>query len=477
MQALRTWSRWLSTSICLASTIAWAQEAPQPIKNSPPVSGRIEPAPLRATLVGQGDGKTFNVLVENPAAPADEGTVFVASLSNLAAAEAGKYWIGLLCVDAGEALRQQLGLEAGVGLLVESVTDEAPAKNAGIEKNDVLLSVRLPSDDPKTEPKPLRNINDLVEAVQQAGTKPLKLTLLRRGQRQTIEVTPTERPQTPARFPGYHFGPVEQGFRLLLDAQRKHAELAANPNQAGSISELRFAGPMFVQPSPPPKLPDGMSMEFRQVVGQPERVLVSQGDQKWDVSVEELAKLPADVRAHVEQQLAFRRGTYFAPGIGPAPHSVAVPMAWYYNFLAAAPSLPNNLTVTIVRKGSEPARITVKKDDQSWEITEKELDKLPADVRKHVEPMLTGRYPMAKGAGISAWARSAAKTTPRLEFDVRKGHEIIPAEPPTHPQPAPPAASPNPLQERQDAMLKQLKELTEKVEKLQQALEKSTPKP
>jgi hypothetical protein len=50
--------------------------------------------------------------------------------------------------------------------------------------------------------------------------------------------------------------------------------------------------------------------------------------------------------------------------------------------------LPKGLSVSITRSGDEPAKITVKKDDQSWEVTEKELDKLPDDVRPHVERML-----------------------------------------------------------------------------------------
>jgi hypothetical protein len=50
--------------------------------------------------------------------------------------------------------------------------------------------------------------------------------------------------------------------------------------------------------------------------------------------------------------------------------------------------LPKDLSVSITRSGGEPARITVKKGDQSWEIGENELDKLPDDVRPHVERAL-----------------------------------------------------------------------------------------
>jgi len=60
--------------------------------------------------------------------------------------------------------------------------------------------------------------------------------------------------------------------------------------------------------------------------------------------------------------------------------------------------LPDNLSISVQRKGSEPARITVKRGDENWEITDKELDKLPPDVRPHVERML-GAGPMMLNIG------------------------------------------------------------------------------
>lgn len=125
---------------------------------------------------------TVEVFFSNPSVDTGSG-LFMYSDPGTAQADPGKYWVGLHCVDAGEALRQQLGLEEGVGLIVESVTDEAPAKKAGIQEHDVLLSVQLPSDDLNAEPKTLKGVLALIENVQKAETKPLKLTWLRRGHR------------------------------------------------------------------------------------------------------------------------------------------------------------------------------------------------------------------------------------------------------------------------------------------------------
>ena len=50
--------------------------------------------------------------------------------------------------------------------------------------------------------------------------------------------------------------------------------------------------------------------------------------------------------------------------------------------------LPKDMSVTIMRQGDEPAKITVKKGDKSWEVAENELEELPEDLRPHVERML-----------------------------------------------------------------------------------------
>ena len=75
------------------------------------------------------------------------------------------------------------------------------------------------------------------------------------------------------------------------------------------------------------------------------------------------------------------RFRFFHPG-AIVPHDVLVPVP-----------LPANMSVTISKEGDQPAKIVVKRGDEKWELTETELDKLPADVRPHVERML-GRGPL-----------------------------------------------------------------------------------
>jgi hypothetical protein len=52
------------------------------------------------------------------------------------------------------------------------------------------------------------------------------------------------------------------------------------------------------------------------------------------------------------------------------------------------PDLPNNVTISITKQGKDPVKIIVARDNEKWELTEGELDKLPADLRPHVDWML-----------------------------------------------------------------------------------------
>ena len=52
------------------------------------------------------------------------------------------------------------------------------------------------------------------------------------------------------------------------------------------------------------------------------------------------------------------------------------------------PPLPGNVGITITKQGDNPTKIVVTKDDQKWEVTEKDLDDLPDELRPHVERLL-----------------------------------------------------------------------------------------
>jgi hypothetical protein len=55
---------------------------------------------------------------------------------------------------------------------------------------------------------------------------------------------------------------------------------------------------------------------------------------------------------------------------------------------SASQKLPKDVTISVTRTGEEPATIVVKKGDQQWEVSEKDLKDLPEDLRPYVERML-----------------------------------------------------------------------------------------
>ena len=96
---------------------------------------------------------------------------------------AGDYMIGLSCMPVDDTLRKKLKLGEGVGLVIQSVFEDTPAKKAGIQKGDVLV---------KVGDKDVAGIEDLVAAVQAAGKekKKLALMILRDGKMRTVQVVP-----------------------------------------------------------------------------------------------------------------------------------------------------------------------------------------------------------------------------------------------------------------------------------------------
>lgn len=89
--------------------------------------------------------------------------------------------IGVEAAQVDDVLRSHLGLAVGKGVLVTSVTADGPAATAGIQKNDVLITV---GDQDVAGPETL---DKLLEG---AGEKPTPIVLIRAGKKQTVTVTP-----------------------------------------------------------------------------------------------------------------------------------------------------------------------------------------------------------------------------------------------------------------------------------------------
>jgi len=205
-----------------------------------------------------------------------------------------EYWLGLECYPVEGALRTQLRLPEGQGLVVEDVVPDSPAAEAKVQKHDVLL---------KAGGKPLATIVDLMAAVDEAQQKKLTLEIIRQAKPKKIEVVPAKRPERAF------------GQRLLprpfpapgnpdLDALRKWYEKAMP--EARPPMRFRFFQPgMILPPGAPvqPPLPGNMSVAITKQADAPAKISVQRGDQKWEVTEKELDKLPDDVRPHVQRML------------------------------------------------------------------------------------------------------------------------------------------------------------------------------
>lgn len=121
----------------------------------------------------------------------------------------GKYMVGVHCNPVRPALRYHLDLSEDVGLIVDAVTENSPAANAGIQQYDILLYANQAA---------LSSVDDLVNAIDQAGGEglPLSLNLLRKGKEVGVEVEPIERPARPAGAPlgfgGVQWNPMGPGI-------------------------------------------------------------------------------------------------------------------------------------------------------------------------------------------------------------------------------------------------------------------------
>ncbi len=210
-----------------------------------------------------------------------------------AAPEASQYWLGVECLPVPSALRTQLNLPKEEGLLVEAVSPDSPAAKAGIQPYDVLVHA---GDNSLAQPQ------DLVQAIQAAKGGKLSIEVVRNGKRQTLEATPVARPKDARRAteqpqPG-DWETMEKWIERMYPGgaiDGRHPPLHFRIFQPGAIV------PRGALLSPP--LPDNMSIVISKQGKQPAKIVVNRGDEKWEVTENELDKLPADVRSNVDQML------------------------------------------------------------------------------------------------------------------------------------------------------------------------------
>jgi hypothetical protein len=123
------------------------------------------------------------------------------------------------------------------------------------------------------------------------------------------------------------------------------------------------------------------------------------------------------------------------------------------------PPMPGNMSINVNRNGNQPAQITVKWNDKNYETTENELDKLPPEVRPHVERMLgRGKFQVMTFGGSGGAAGVSAEA---LDF-------TVPAPPPGMPGAAGPQMQVQPFR----SLEQRLEEMNRKIDQIQKELQK-----
>jgi membrane-associated protease RseP (regulator of RpoE activity) len=242
--------------------------------------------------------------------PPDEG-----SDNGVPRVEMPKYWIGLLGgpIPADDALRAQLDLPENQGLRVESVVKDSPAAKAGLKRHDILL---------RANDQDLHEMRDLVEMVATEGAKKGQITLevLRHNKRETVYLTPEERPAN---------APVPQGIGGGVGGGQFGLPNELMQQFGGNFPmEFRNFGNGMVLGGRGgfEGIPNGVSVNVQKQDGQPAQITVKRGDETWNVTddPESLKQLPEDLRPVVEGMIHGNHGMQFrmpnferGPGAGP----------------------------------------------------------------------------------------------------------------------------------------------------------------
>ncbi len=199
------------------------------------------------------------------------------------------YWIGLMGGEISPELRAQLDIPENQGVVVRDVVPDSPAAKAGLKQYDVLL--RANDDD-------LGDMSQLVDLVKTAGDQQgqFSLEVLRKGKRESVWISPAERPERPQPHGGFFGGPNARG-----GAQAFFGRFGEN-----QPFEFRSFGPavIVVRGKTLSQLPGGVTVSIKKQGDEAVHITITRGDETWDITgddPESLAKLPDDIRPVIEQ--------------------------------------------------------------------------------------------------------------------------------------------------------------------------------
>ncbi len=278
-----------------------------------------EPAKVRFNAVLVDD---VNSEVPSGKTPENAPRLELVGSSHFAFVDAGpqsKYWIGLGCELATDALKSQLGLTEQQALLVTMVAENSPAKTAGFQEHDVITTVKLGE-----ESQPLDSVATLTKMVIKAEQKPLVLSVVRQGKPRDLTVTPMERPQPKEdvlvrNVTDFNIAVAPPGApanpeRVQLLLRELQTAISGQPQP----TTIHFTGPVVAPhpvPAPPgvphivvmtkAQLPDDVTVTISKTGKEPVRIQYRKGESNsWGATETEIHTLPPEGRSAVQAVLS-----------------------------------------------------------------------------------------------------------------------------------------------------------------------------
>jgi membrane-associated protease RseP (regulator of RpoE activity) len=267
----------------------------------------------------------------------------------------GEYWLGVVCTPVDDAvLKGHLGIEHG--FLVQEIVPDSPAAKAGLQPQDILTRVG---------DQALENLKTLVEATEKAKDQPLTLTLIRKGQQQTVEVTPAKRPAEAAAVTVTSDKETTQEWQALQKALRTYQFKLGEVQEDAAKRKMIFVMPGLVLPEEAQDFPQDLQVTITKKGQDPVKITVQRGDQQWELDADSLDKLPEDIRPHVKQMFG---------------RSVSVGIGKQFDWTAhtADPTLVQPLDPEAIKKSLQAIpRMRLELRNLG--------DKLPGEVRKRID--------------------------------------------------------------------------------------------
>lgn len=216
--------------------------------------------------------------------------------------ELPSHWIGVSGAPVDGLLKKHLKLETGV--VIQWVSDDSPASKAGLQADDIILSV---------DGKGVGSIEAVAKLVGDSGSQSMKFAILRDGDEKRIKVKPEKRPDGVGLVPqGNSFRPSDiKSLNQWVDNEFK----IVGPNALKGTTILRLM-PGGIVDTDVAKVLEGFRKSEGEVKGRgvtvhmtknndgKAKITVTENGKTTSVTEDEIDKLPESVREHVKRLLS-----------------------------------------------------------------------------------------------------------------------------------------------------------------------------